>query len=420
MVTSLELVTLAFVLLLGSVSFVLLWIRTPRGARLGATIDRWGRRLSDRGDWSWLRWELILLVCAAAYASVIGFDLAYGLYGCSGHGPSDILGLVASGQAFLRGTDPFSVTNCGGTILVPYGFAVLGLDGIGSLGGAAGVAAVWGAVALAVVPLTWALAGPDRRYVTAVVATSLLFLPLVSAQIDGATNALVPAAVLLVAYLAARHEPLAAAVGGFLATGRFPALFPIAAGAGRLRRAVLGVVVAVGVFGGLTAVGYAVWGNAFLGPVFFEQLNRRSFSLNVFGLFGHQGWLPGGDGLAVGQAVLTVALVLIVWWRSRSVLGAMAITLAGVALLTQFLSFNILVSLVPVALLGARPRWWLWGIAVVGTANYDLAYPYLGQQAGVWWPYELLGIVLTGLLVGLFVDLWRGELAAGRGAPTAS
>jgi len=412
MVTSLDIVTLAFVLILGAGGLVLLLLRTPNGAGLARRLDRWARRASSHGSLDWLDWKLPLVVAGAVYAAVIAFDVAFGLFACSGNGPSDIAALVASGRAAWAGGDPFTVSSCGSSIQVPYGIAAVVLDAIGSLGGTVGIAFVWGLVALSIVPLTWTVAGPDRRYVTLVVLTSVLYLPLISAQIDGATNALVPAAVLLAIALARRSEPIAGAVGGFLATARFPAVFPLLGAAAGFRRRWLSGTLVVVVFGAITLASYAAWGNGFLDPVFFSQVTRRSFSLNLYGLLTQQNWLPGGDGVAAVQAGLTVAVVAAVWWKGRTVLGGAAIAITGVALVTQFLSFNILVSLLPVALLGVRPRWWLWAIGIVGTLNYDLAWPYWAKDLGLWWPYELLGVLLTALLLGLFVDLWRGELAA--------
>jgi hypothetical protein len=421
MLSSLDVVTLVFVLLLGGGGLLLLLLQTPRGAGLARIVDRWLRSASSRGSLAWLDWKLIAVVAGAVYAAVIAFDVAYGLFACSGNGPSDIAALVASGRAAWVGGDPFTVTSCGSSIQVPYGVAAVVIDAIGSLGGVIGVAAIWGLVALALLPLTWKLAGPDRRFVTIFVATSVLYLPLVSAQIDGATNALVPVAVLLAILLARRNEPWAAGVGGFLATGRFPAIFPLLAATGKFRRPWLSAILVVAVFGAITALSFALWGNAFLAPVFTSQVSRRSFSLNLYGLLTQQNWLPAGDGVAVVQAVLTLAVVGAVWLKGRTVLGGAAIALTGVALLTQFLSFNILVGLLPVALLGVRPRWWLWAIGIVGTLNYDLAWPYWAKLQGIWWPYDLLGIVLTLLLLGLFVDLWRAELAvAPATGPTTS
>ena len=420
MVTSLQIVTLAFVLVLGSASLLLLILRTPRGGALARRIDRFARSASSRRSLDWLDWKLLLVASGVAYAAVIAFDVAFNLYACSGNGPSDILSLVASGKAAWGGGDPFTVTSCGSSIQIPYGVAAVVLDAIGSLGGAIGIATIWGLVAVAIVPLIWSLGGPDRRYVTLFVVTNVLFLPLISAQIDGATNALVPTTVLAAVLLAGSSERWSAAVGGFLSTARFPTLFPVLGATGRFERRWSSGILAVAVFGAITAASYAAWGNEFLSPVFLSQVSRRSFSLNVYGLLTQQNWLPGGDGVAAVQAVLTIAVVVAVWLKGRTVLGATAITLTGVALLTQFLSFNILIWLLPVALVGARPRWWLWLIGIVGTVNYDLAWPYWAKTLGIWWPYYLLGLVMTGLLLGLFVDLWRSELGAGAGSPSTT
>jgi len=397
---------------LSLLGLLLLLLRTPYGGGLRRAVDRTLRAISPGGGAAWLDWRLVLLVAGLGYALTVAFDVAIGLYRCHGTGPSDILALAASGRAFWSGGNPFTVPNCGSSIEVPYGLAAVLVDALGSLGGPVGITALWGGIALLLVPLVWTLGGPDRRYVLLFVAVSPLYVPLVATQIDGASNALVPVTVLLALYLARRREPLAAAVGGFLATGRFPALFPLLGAAGRMRRRWAFAGVAIAVFLAVTAATYAVWGRAFFDPVFLSQAGRRSFSLNLYGVLIQQHLLPAGYAVAAGQAALTVLLVVAVFFRSRTALGAAAITLAGVALVTQFLSYSILVSLVPVALLGARPRWWLWAIGIVGTVNYDFAYSYAAVQEGQWLPYDVLGIVLTVLLVGLFWDLWRSELGA--------
>ena len=114
------------------------------------------------------------------------------------------------------------------------------INAIASPGGIAGVAIIWSAIALALVPLTWWASGPDRRYLTLIVATSPLYFPLVSAQIDGASNALVPVTVLLTLVLAVRSEILTTGLAGFLATQRFPDDFPHARNVGILPAKVLG------------------------------------------------------------------------------------------------------------------------------------------------------------------------------------
>jgi hypothetical protein len=268
-------------------------------------------------------------------------------------------------------------------------------------------------VVLAVVPLTWAVAGPDRQYVTVFVGTSALFVPIVCSQIDGATNAIVPVTVLLSLYLARRSELLSAAVGGFLSTARFPNLLPVLGETGSFpRRRYLSFLTALAVFGGVTGLAFAIWGHGFLDPVFLQQLGRRSFSLNFYGIFLLSNSLPGGLGIEVVQGALIVALLLAVFFGVRSPVAAASIVLVGFALLTPFLSFTILIWLLPVALLGTRARWWLWGVAFVGSLNYDLALNVWAWDDGVSWPSMIFDVALTILLLGLFIDLWRGERAS--------
>ena len=194
---------------------------------------------------------------------------------------------------------------------------------------------------------------------------------------------------------------------GFLATARFPALFPVLGMSGSFRRRFAAAGALIAVFAVLTGISYVVWGSQFFSEVFLAQVGRRSFSLNFWGVLLLNGWLPAGNDLAVGQAVLTLALVAVVFFTVRSPIRAAAITLTGVALLTQFLSFDILVWLLPVALVGARPRWWLWAVAVVGSVNYEFALSVGAWTQGILWPSEVLDVVLTVVLLGLFVELWR-------------
>jgi hypothetical protein len=401
--TALDDLDVVFLVAVGAAGLVLLWWPTRRAGPEG-TLARVVRQLAD--------WRIVTATAAAVYVGVVAYDLAGGLYECSrAAGASDALAFLSSGRAFLSGANPFVVSNCGATVTIPYGFAAVLLNAVGSLGGLAGVVLVWGAVSVVVLPLTWWVAGPDRRYVTLVVGTSLLFLPIAVTQIDGASNLLVPAAVLLTLGLARRRGIVAAAVGGVLASARFPSLFPTVGATGRFQRPWLSGTVAVGAFALVTAGTYLAYGRGFLNVVFAGELGRRSFSLNLYGVLLQQGWLPAPAVLPVLQAALTVALVAVVWWRARTAVGAAAMVLAGVALLSQFLSFNILAWLLPVALVGARPRWWLWAIGAVGTLDYFVGYQYAAVGLGIWWPYELLDLAMTALLVLLLVDLWRADAA---------
>ena len=408
--------------LLTLLSFLILLYRTEVGVRSGysAWVRRGLRSVSGRADLEWLDWVPILVAATVAFAAVSAYGMVSGQYGCHPPGVSDPIGVLNSGKAFWAGTNPFYVTDCGGHIEVPYGLASVLISALGSLGGLPGIYAVWGAVALAIIPLTWAVAGPDRRYVLVFVGTSVLLVPLVSSQIDGATNAIVPTTVLLSLYVAQRSEWWGTAVGGFLSTSRFPNLLPILGESGAFRRRYLAFVSGVAVFGAVTALTFAVYGHEFLDPVFLNQLGRRSFSLNLYGIFLISNTLPSGLGVEVLQGTFVVVLLAAVFFLSRSALGAASIMLVGFALITPFLSFNILVWLLPVALLGARARWWLWGIALVGSLDYDLALNVWYWDQGVGWPSMVFDVVVTALLVGLFVDLWRCELATPRSVPASS
>jgi hypothetical protein len=379
---------------------------TDRGTRLRSWARRQLERVSGRRDLDWLDWLTVWVGSVAIFAGVAAYGILSGQYGC--HPPSDAIGLLDSGKAFWAGQNPFTVPGCGSQHEIPYGLAAVLLNALGSLGGLAGIYAIWGLVAFSIVPLTWALARDDRRLVLLFVGSSVLLIPLVSSQIDGATNALVPATVLLALYLARRRELLASAIGGFLATARFPNVFPLLGETGAFRRrryAAFGAVAAV--FLGLTGLSYLRWGASFLGPVYLDQIGRRSFSLNFYGVLLFANALPTTLWVEGTQAVLMVALVLVVFWRIRSSVLSAAIVLVGFALLTPFLSYTILVWLLPVALIGVRARWWLWGVALVGSLNYDLALNVWFYDNGISWPSSVLDVVLTVLLLALFVELWR-------------
>jgi hypothetical protein len=394
--------------LLGLVNLLLLLTATERGAKLRAKLARALRRVTGSPSLEKIRWWHVTAIAALGMAFVFAYDFAAGEFACVAAGsPTDIGGFLAQGQALWSGTNPFVVRSCGGTILEPDGLAAVLLNGLAAPAGLVGVAVVWGAVAIALIPAAWFVAGSDRRFVVLVLATSPLYFPLVSSQIDGASNALVPLAVLLTLLLARRREVPATGLGGFLATQRFPTLFPVLGMSGSFRSKWLSAAAAIGVFAAFTALSYHLWGTEFLNTVFLNQIGRRSFSLNLWGVFLLEGWLPSGPGLAIGQAVATLAVVLVVFFTVRSPFRAAMITLVAVALLDQFLSFNILVWILPVVLIGVRPRWWLWGIAAVGALNYNYALGNLAWLHAIYWPSELLDVAMTALLLGLLVDLGR-------------
>jgi len=404
---------------LAALNLLVLVYRSNWGSNVRPSVLRALRRISGRADLGWLDWQPLVVAAGVAFACVSAYGILSGQYGCR-PGGSDPITILNSGKAFWAGQSPFEVSQCQHTGEIPYGLAAILITALGSLGGLPGVYLLWGMVALSVVPLTWATAGPDRKYVTVFVSTSVLFVPIICSQIDGTTNAIVPVTVLLSLYLASRKELLSAIVGGFLSTARFPSLLPILGETGSFpwRRALSFALVAV-TFAGVTGLTYALWGQQFLNIVFFQQLGRRSFSVNLYGIFLLSNSLPGGIGVEVVQGALTLALLVAVLLWVRSPLPAAAIMLVGFALLTPFLSYNILIWLLPVALLGARARWWLWGVAFVGALNYDLALNVWAWDDGVSWPSMALDVTLTVLLLCLLVELWRAELASSR-ASTAS
>jgi hypothetical protein len=413
----------AFVLGFAAIGLVLLTYESERLPGWRERLRRAILRLSRGSDLAWIDARLLTSLAAAAFALATATTWALGEYGCTSGGPSDLTTLVTSGREFLHGGNPFTITACGvSTNPVPAGLASVLIDALGSLAGPAGVLAVWGAVSVALVPLLWSLGGAGRARATVFVLGSFLYLPIVAVQVDGASLALVPLAVLLVLDLSRRGWPRAGAVGGFLATGRFPALFPVVAASGRagVRRWLSGGL-AVGVFAVVTLATAGVYGGRFLEPVFFTQFARSHFALNYWGVLEGAGGVQPSTIVTLVQAGLTVALVAVCWAKARTGLGAAAIVLTGTILLTQFLSFTELVFLVPVALVGPRARWWLWGIGVVASTNYLLALRSLANVGG---PYVLsyaLDLVLSGLVLGLLVDLLVTELGtSGSSAPSGT
>jgi len=416
----------AFVALFAVGGALVLGLDSSRFPAWRAFAVRWTCRLTGTTDLDWVDLPLLTLLAAAAYAVAVTVFWSLGGYGCTPAGPSDLITLTTSGRAFVHGGNPFTITACGvGGNPVPAGMASVLLDALGATAGPAGVLVVWGAVSVALVPLVWVVA-PDRPGRAAVfVLASFLYLPIVAAQVDGASLALVPMAVLLTLYLSRRGWRRAAVVGGFLATGRFPALFPVLGATGRAgSRRIVAALAAVATFAAVTAATFAVYGSKFTGPVFWLQFGRSNLALDYWGVLEGTGWLRPSTGLTVAQAALTLALVALCWLRARSELGAAAVVLTGVVLLTQYLSFTALVFLVPVAAVGPRPRGWLWAIGVVASTNYLLAQRSLRTWGGADSLSYALDLLLTALLLALLVELARRELdlpavrARGRPDPT--
>ena len=398
------------------VGFLVLWYESPGHAEWRASVQRWGGRLTSRGNLAWVNVWVLTAAGAAAFAIGALVNWATGAYGCGPGGPSDIITLWTSGQAFLHGGDPFTITACGTSgNPVPAGMASVLIDALGSLGGPAGILVVWGAVSVAILPLVWVVSERTPAIVTAWVLLSFLYLPIVAVQVDGASLALVPFAILLTLYLSRAGWTRAAAVGGFLSTGRFPSLFPILGATGPSgSRRTAAFTGALGIFAAVTVGSYLAYGSNFAGPVFFLQFTRGGIALNYWGVLEGLGWAAPSTGTAIAQAVLTIALVAVAWGWARSPLSAAAIVLTGTVLLAQFLSFDLLLLLIPVALIGTRARWWLWAIGLVAITNYLVANLSIASAGGPLLPAYVLDLVLTALLLGLMAELLRTGLRTSR------
>lgn len=398
------------------------WERTPWAGRWARSLLR---RILHRETLDGLElWHLLAAAGALLVAVSVVNDLS-GAYACQNTGVDDPLGILRSGQAFLQGQDPFYVSVCGVGDPIPYGLAGVLLDALGAPFGILGVLLVWDLVALVFLALVWEVAGEDRRYTTLLVLTSALYFPEVLGQIDGATNIIVPVTLLLSLLLLRSRKWWAAILGGFLSTARFPALFAVLGTTGRLGKDRVAVpALAVLSFAAGTAAAYALWGASFFDRVFLAEVTRASGSENLFGLLFANHWTPSGYALPVAQALLTLLVVEEVWRRRFSPLLGGSVVLVAIALLTNFLSFSILIWLLPLALVGPLAQRGLWAVSLVGTVNYDLAFNVLYKVDGILWPGEVLDVAMTAVLLALFLHLWREGLRgstpqAGRAPPEA-
>ncbi len=76
---------------------------------------------------------------------------------------------------------------------------------------------------------------------------------------------------------------------------------------------------------------------------------------------------------------------------------------------SQYLNYHFLAWLIPLLLLGASVNGWLFAFASVAAVNENVLYWYLALDRGVYWPYELGGILLLLILVALLVAIVRDE-----------
>ena len=404
-----------------TLSLLVLAYRSPVLLSVRRAVDRVQRWVTGHADWSWLKlWHIMVPLAAVTLANVV-WNVSWA------HCSDDSFAILASGTAALHGHDPFSVAYCSHPYAtsIPYGLAEVSLNALGALAGSiAGIWLVWQLFALAVVPLVWKVAGEDRRYVSVLAATSVLYLPNIATNL-GVENMVVPVSVLLMLFalqVPGRRGTLLQGVAAFFSTARFPAVFPLlgsSASRGRKRTGSLAIV--IGVFLGAAALSFALWGWDAIQVVYLGQFARaNSESLNLFALLIHEGWFQPSLLAAAVQGAGLLLLLLWVHLRGYSPLAACAIPLVGVMVFSQYLNYHFVAWLIPLVLLGATVNWWLLLFASVAVVNENVLYWYLALDRGVYWPYELTGVVLSAILIGLLVTIVRVEESRLRSESRAS
>jgi hypothetical protein len=390
-------------------SFLLVLYSWPAARRWRAWVDRCTQAV-DRARW--LDWRTLTVALGVIFL-IAAFVQSAPVAGCP-NTSDDTGSFLYQGQALWNGRDPFQLYRCGVLVPIPIGLAGILLNAGGAVGGRPGIWIVWEFLALLLIPLTWFLAGTDRRFVTLFVASSGLFVPLVIGQIEGANSAFGAVAVLVPVWLASRGKTGAGALAGFLSTMKFPSLFPFlgaTAGFGRVREREL-LLTWVGFVGG-SAIAWALWGPVFISTVFFGQLGRHDVSVNEFGVLIGTGWFPPVAVLAVLQGIALFGSVAFVYVRRWPALPAVAFTSVVVCLVIPRLPFNFLVWLIPLAVLGVRYCRWLFLLAAIGAVDSAVATPlYLNVAQPVYWPTQLLGALMGLLLVLVAFQLVREQRAA--------
>lgn len=396
-------------------NLLVLAYRSARFPSVRRGFDRLQRRLTGRPDWNWLQlWHLVVVL-----SIIMAMNVAYNV--ATLHCADDSLAALASGRAALHGHDPFSVTTCGmSNYAMPYGLAEVSVNVAGALSGnVVGIWIAWQLLALTIVPLVWLIGGTDRRYLAVLTSVSVLYLPNIATNI-GVENEIVAVSVLvlLLALQAARARRRFAltAVAAFLSTARFPALFPLLGASSSQRRGrVEHLLVVLGGFLGAVGLSLALWGRDAIDVVYLGQFTRNSQeTFNQFSLLIREGWVHPSLAVAAVSGGGILLLVLWVNLRRYPALPATALPLLGVMLFSQYLTFHFVVWIVPVLLLGARVNW---GLLVYGTLAYfdeAFAYWYLALGRGIWWPYEITGIVAAAVLVYLIYVIVRDAEAARR------
>ncbi len=393
------------------------WKRTPWARRF---LDGLQRRFTGRPDWRWLRLWQLMVALAIVTAANIAWQVS------TLHCSDDSLAILASGQAALSGHNPFAVSFCMGSSPdhIPYGLAEVALNALGATSGTVlGIWLVWQLLALAVVPLVWAVSAEDRRYVSALAATSVLYLPNIATNI-GVENAIVPVSVLFMLFalgVKGHRGPVFEGVAAFLSTAKFPALFPLLGSSAPLRQGRWKqTTIVLGTFSGAILLSYALWGRDAVSIVYLSQVTRVSaHALNLWAVLLQQGWLRPSLTSSAVQGAGLLALVLLVNWRNYSAPVACAVPLVGVMALSQYLTFQFGAWLIPLILLGGWVNRWLYVYGVLLWFDETIALEYLGMNQGIYWPYELCGLLLTVILVYLLIVIVRSEEARLRESATA-
>ena len=383
------------------------WKRHPGVRR---TFDRLQRRLTGRDDWGWLKLWHILLVLAIVTAANVAYAVP------RVHCADDSLGALAAGQVALHGGNPFAVNYCANPTpdQEPYGLAHVSVNVVGALGGnVLGIWVAWQLLALAVVPLVWFFMDAERRYYSVLAASSVLYLPNIATNI-GVENAIVPVAI-LVGLAATRLEglrrPAARAVAAFLSTARFPAAFGVLGSLAPERRHRFRSVVLIGaVFGGSVALSYALWGPDAIRVVYLGQFARLpGESANLFSVFLREGWVAPSLVTAAVQGGILLGLVGWVNYRGYSPAAGAAIPMIGVMATSQYFTFHFVLWILPIVLLGPAVN----SLALAyGTLTYfleNVTLWYWGQTLGIWWPYEITGVVVFLVLVAMLYFAVREE-----------
>jgi hypothetical protein len=403
--------SVAILLVAAALNAIVLAYRWPRSASVRRWIDRCQARLTGRPDWSWLRLSTLMVPLVAL--TIVNVVWQVGTLHCA----DDSLAIFASGQAALHGQNPFQVSYCNEPFLenIPYGLAAVSLNALGALAGSvAGIWIVWQLVALAVVPLVWEVAGPDRRYLSVLAATSVLYLPNIATNI-GVDNAVVPVSVLLMLYALQRADRSSVgwkALAAFLSTARFPALFPLLGSSGATRERLRQFLGVVAIFLAAALLSYALWGWDAISIVYLGQFSRLSGgTLNFFAVLLEQGWLLPSLVSAAIQGGAVVALALYVALRRYSARAAVALPLLGVMLLSQYLNFHFVVWIVPLVLLGYETNVWLYVYGIGAAFDETVTERYFGMTLGLWGPYEVMGVLLSLVLLYVLYLVIRDEEA---------